>query len=69
MALESTIVTHGMPPPVNLSMAHEVEDIVRRAGAVPATVAIMDGHLRVGLTALELERLADPTGPPKRKVG
>ncbi|HZY67524.1 MAG TPA: pseudouridine-5'-phosphate glycosidase [Devosia sp.] len=59
VALESTIITHGMPYPQNLGMANEVEAIVRAAGAVPATVAIMDGCIRVGLTGADLERLAE----------
>ncbi|HVY52767.1 MAG TPA: pseudouridine-5'-phosphate glycosidase [Devosia sp.] len=58
VALESTIITHGMPHPQNLEMAQRVEAIVRGAGALPATVAIMDGVLRVGLGAEELARLA-----------
>ncbi|MCX5497041.1 pseudouridine-5'-phosphate glycosidase [Kaistia dalseonensis] len=58
VALETTIVTHGMPYPENIATALAVEDIVRAAGAVPATIAIMDGKIRVGLTAEELERLA-----------
>ena len=49
VALESTIITHGMPYPQNLEMALNVEAAVRRAGATPATVAIMDGQFRVGL--------------------
>ena len=58
VALESTIITHGMPYPQNLAMANEVEDVVRAAGAVPATIAIMDGRLCVGLAGEDLERLA-----------
>src|SRR5262249_23539567 len=58
VALESTIITHGMPYPQNLAMAREVEGIVRQAGAVPATIAVMDGELKVGLTEADLERLA-----------
>lgn len=58
VALETTIVTHGMPYPDNIATARAVEDIVRENGAVPATIAIMDGKIRVGLTADELERLA-----------
>jgi len=58
VALESTIITHGMPYPQNLEMAGKVESIIREAGAVPATVAIMDGAFRVGVTADDLERLA-----------
>ncbi|MGV3573879.1 MAG: pseudouridine-5'-phosphate glycosidase [Devosia sp.] len=58
VALESTIITHGMPYPQNLAMAKEVEDVVRATGAVPATIAIMDGRLCVGLAGEDLERLA-----------
>lgn len=58
VALESTIITHGMPYPQNLSMAKEVEDVVRSTGAVPATITIMDGRLCVGVSAEDLERLA-----------
>ena len=58
VALESTIITHGMPYPQNLTMAKEVEDVVRSTGAVPATIAIMDGRLCVGVSGEDLERLA-----------
>ena len=50
VALESTIVSHGMPYPQNLTMAREVEAVVRAHGAVPATVAVIDGVPRVGLS-------------------
>jgi pseudouridine-5'-phosphate glycosidase len=59
VALESTIITHGMPYPQNLQMAGEVELIVRTAGAVPATIALMGGKIRVGLTDNDLQRLAE----------
>ncbi|WP_437605536.1 pseudouridine-5'-phosphate glycosidase [Sorangium sp. So ce834] len=62
VALESTIITHGMPYPQNLGMAQRVEAVVRRSGAVPATIAIMDGKLRVGVKANDLERLAKVGG-------
>jgi len=58
VALETTIVTHGMPFPQNIETALAVERIVRAAGAVPATIAIMDRQIRVGLTAEELKHLA-----------
>jgi len=58
VALETTIVTHGMPYPQNVSTALSVEAIVREAGAVPATIAVIDGCIRVGLSAEELEWLA-----------
>jgi len=59
VALESTIITHGMPYPQNLSMAQEVEAVVREHGAVPATIAIMDGRLCVGVSGEDLQRLAE----------
>src|SRR5258708_24146543 len=58
LALESTIITHGMPFPQNLEMARSVEAIVRENGAVPATIAVMDGRLMVGLSDDDLQRLA-----------
>ncbi|WDR04568.1 pseudouridine-5'-phosphate glycosidase [Devosia rhodophyticola] len=58
VALESTIITHGMPYPQNLEMARNVEAIVRQHGAVPATIAIMDGRFVVGVEGDDLERLA-----------
>ena len=56
VALESTIIAHGMPYPQNVETAKEVEDIVRKHGAVPATIAIIGGELKVGLAAQELDR-------------
>jgi pseudouridine-5'-phosphate glycosidase len=67
VALESTIVSHGMPYPQNLQMAREVEAIVRARGATPATVAIIDGVPRVGLDDADLRRLAE-LGARARKV-
>ncbi len=61
VALESTIITHGMPYPQNLTTARLVEDEVRRAGAVPATIAVMAGRIHVGLSTEELETLARAT--------
>jgi pseudouridine-5'-phosphate glycosidase len=62
VALESTIITHGMPYPQNLEMAQNVEAVVRKNGAVPATVAIMGGKFKVGLTGTDLEQLAKTGG-------
>jgi len=59
LALESTIITHGMPYPDNLDMALTVEGVVRQHGAVPATIAVSDGRLRVGLGEDLLRRLAE----------
>ncbi|MBZ0164824.1 MAG: pseudouridine-5'-phosphate glycosidase [Notoacmeibacter sp.] len=58
VALESTIVTHGMPWPDNAAMAGDVEEVIRAAGAVPATVAVLAGRLKIGLSADERDALA-----------
>lgn len=58
VALESTVVTHGLPYPQNLQLARDMESEVRRAGAVPATVALIDGKIRIGLMDEELSHLA-----------
>lgn len=58
VALESTVLTHGLPRPRNLDLAHELEGIVAAAGAVPATVGLIGGELVLGLDETELERLA-----------
>ena len=57
VALESTIISHGMPYPQNVETAREVEAIVSKAGAVPATIAILGGKVRIGLSSGELETL------------
>ncbi|MGF7058854.1 pseudouridine-5'-phosphate glycosidase [Brassicibacter mesophilus] len=61
VALESTIISHGMPYPKNIETAKQVEMIIRENGAVPATIAIIDGKLKVGLTEDELEYLGKGT--------
>jgi pseudouridine-5'-phosphate glycosidase len=58
VALESTLVAHGLPWPENLEVARELEATVRAGGAVPATIAVLDGRVHVGLDAAQLERLA-----------
>jgi len=58
VALESTIISHGMPYPENFETARAVEQIVREAGAVPATIAVMGGRVRIGMDDEHLERLA-----------
>lgn len=57
VALESTIISHGMPYPQNVETALKVEEIIRKGGAIPATIAIMDGKLKVGLSSEEIDRL------------
>ncbi|GGK78542.1 pseudouridine-5'-phosphate glycosidase [Planomonospora parontospora subsp. parontospora] len=67
VALESTIISHGLPQPRNLEVAAELEEIVREEGAVPATIAVLDGVARIGLDSAGLERIA--TGSGLRKLG
>lgn len=69
VALESTILSHGMPYPQNLKFGHDVEQLIRDEGAVPATIAILDGKLKVGLTDAELERMcrAENVGKVSRR--
>ncbi|MBO1198751.1 pseudouridine-5'-phosphate glycosidase [Staphylococcus simiae] len=58
VALESTIISHGMPYPQNVEMANKVEQLIRDNGAVPATIAIIDGKIKIGLEKDQLETLA-----------
>jgi pseudouridine-5'-phosphate glycosidase len=66
VALESTIISHGMPYPQNVQTAREVEQVIRDAGAVPATIAIIDGRICVGLSSEQLELLG--SSPSAMKV-
>jgi pseudouridine-5'-phosphate glycosidase len=59
VALESTVLTHGLPRPQNLQLAHDMERTIREEGATPATVAFLDGYLHIGLSEGELDRLAN----------
>lgn len=68
VALESTIISHGMPYPQNVAMATEVEDIIRAQGAVPATIAVLGGRARIGLTPDDLELLATAPDVAKASV-
>lgn len=65
VALESTIITHGMPYPQNAAMAASVEAIIRAEGAVPATIAVIDGLLHIGLTQEQTQTLAQTKGAMK----
>ena len=69
VALETTLVTHGLPHPQGLEAALELEQVVRTGGAVPATVGILEGAMRVGLTRAELERLAGARDVAKVSLG
>ncbi|MFZ2014027.1 MAG: pseudouridine-5'-phosphate glycosidase [Nocardioides sp.] len=68
VALESTIISHGLPRPDNARLAREFEQAVRDGGAVPATVAVIDGQARIGLDDAALERLANDEGATKVSV-
>lgn len=68
VALESTIITHGMPYPQNLEMAREVEEVIRAAGATPATIAVMGGQIHIGLTDPTLETLAQTPSDQAMKL-
>lgn len=59
VALESTVIAHGLPRPHNLKTAQRMEEIVRAAGAAPATIAVLDGRFHIGLGAAELSRVAN----------
>ena len=67
VALESTVITHGLPFPENLEVARGMEAAIRAKGATPATIAILDGTIYVGLTSAQLERLAHIPGDEVRK--
>lgn len=68
VALESTIISHGMPYPQNVAMATEVEQIIRDGGAIPATIAVLDGRPRIGLGPDDLELLATSPDVAKTSV-
>jgi pseudouridine-5'-phosphate glycosidase len=67
VALESTIISHGLPRPRNLEVAQQLEAVVRAGGALPATIAVLDGVARIGLDKRQLERVANEDG--LRKLG
>lgn len=69
VALETTLVTHGFPPMEGLELALELEEHVREEGAVPATIGVLGGRLRVGLTPAELRRLAGSSSVAKLNLG
>ena len=68
VALESTIISHGLPTETSAHTAREIEAAVRRAGAVPATIAVVDGAVRVGLSDDALVRVAEEDGVVKTSV-
>jgi pseudouridine-5'-phosphate glycosidase len=68
VALESTIISHGLPRPSNKEVALEVEEIVRKNGATPATIAVLDGKIHVGLNPEELDRVANDDDVRKASI-
>jgi pseudouridine-5'-phosphate glycosidase len=68
VALETTIISHGLPRPDNLRVAREIEDTVRSAGAVPATIAIIDGEAHIGLDQAALEHIASSDDVAKASI-
>ena len=68
VALESTIISHGLPRPSNKAVALEVEEIVRTNGATPATIAVLDGEIHVGLNPEELDRVANDENITKASI-
>ena len=69
VALETTLVTHGLPQPDGMRVAVALEEAVRARGALPATIGILDGGVRVGITRAELERLASAPNPVTVNLG
>ena len=65
VALESTVITHGLPKPENLQLARDMETEIRQKGATPATIGVLDGKIHIGLEADELEKLANSPHPRK----
>jgi pseudouridine-5'-phosphate glycosidase len=68
VALESTVITHGLPYPQNLEIANKLEQVIRNEGAVPATIAVLDGKPCVGLNAEQMRRLASEHEPIKLSI-
>jgi pseudouridine-5'-phosphate glycosidase len=67
VALETAVLTHGLPYPDNIELSHQLEQEVKLGGATPATVGLLDGRIHIGLTAEEIARLGD-TSQPARKI-
>ena len=65
VALELAVITHGLPRPENLQLALNLEEEIRSQGVVPATIAVLDGKIHIGLTRDQLERLATESGTRK----
>jgi pseudouridine-5'-phosphate glycosidase len=68
VALESTVIAHGLPHPTNLEAAQSMENAIRREGVVPATIGLLDGRIIVGLSAAQIERLGHPGKSEVAKV-
>jgi pseudouridylate synthase len=66
VALETAVLTHGLPHPDNIELSHQLEDEVKAGGATPATVGLLDGKIHIGLTAEEIARLGDLSQPARK---
>lgn len=66
VALETAVLTHGLPFPQNIQLAQDLEAEVRSQGAVPATIGILDGNVHIGLSPVEIQQLGDPTTPVRK---
>ncbi|KAJ7293531.1 Indigoidine synthase A like protein-domain-containing protein [Mycena rebaudengoi] len=66
VALETALTTHGLPPPINLQVTRDLENVVRSTGCIPATIGIVAGRVKIGLENSDLERLADGRGKPAK---
>lgn len=67
VALETAVLTHGLPHPDNIALSNQLEDEVKQGGATPATIGLLDGSIHIGLTAEQIDRLGD-TSQPARKI-
>lgn len=64
VALETTVITHGLPQPENFRLGRSLENIVRSTGSIPATIGVIDGRVKIGLYESQLQRLAERTHKP-----
>jgi pseudouridine-5'-phosphate glycosidase len=69
VALESAVITHGLPHPINLELAQHLEDVIRQNGAAPATIALLEGELHIGITNEELDPWQQPSIQSKSAGG
>jgi len=66
VALETAVLTHGLPYPANVQLAADMEEVVQTTGALPATIGLLSGEVHVGFTTTEIEQLGDPHIPARK---